>query len=69
MQLAISLSVTWLQAIGATELATELEELEKNLRPKGYPAVSHSDTYREAYHPAYRVVDRSYPDRYGWCSK
>ncbi len=69
MQLAISLSVTWLQAIGATELATELEELEKNLRPKGYPAVSHSDTYREAYHPAYRVVDRSYPDRLGWCSK
>lgn len=23
----------------------------------GYPAVSHSDAYREAYHPAYRVVD------------
>ena len=22
----------------------------------GYPAVSHSDPYREAYHPAYRIV-------------
>ena len=24
----------------------------------GFPPVSHSDTYRNAYHPAYRVVER-----------
>ena len=26
----------------------------------GYPAVSHSPTYREAYHPAYRVILEEY---------
>lgn len=26
----------------------------------GYPAVSHSDAYRNAYHPAYRVVLQSF---------
>lgn len=25
----------------------------------GYPAVSHSETYRNAYHPAYRVVKKA----------
>lgn len=29
-------------------------------RSQGYPAVSHSDRYRSAYHPAYRVVSDSY---------
>ena len=29
-------------------------------RSQGYPAVSHSDCYRSAYHPAYRVVAASY---------
>lgn len=29
----------------------------------GFPPVSHSDTYRSAYHPAYRVVDQAFlPD-------
>lgn len=26
----------------------------------GFPPVSHSDTYRSAYHPAYRVVDQAF---------
>lgn len=26
-------------------------------KEKGYPAMSHSDVYREAYHPAYRVME------------
>jgi hypothetical protein len=37
------------------------------VRGEGYPAVHHSDAYREAYHPAYRVVlrdafTRRFPD-------
>lgn len=34
------------------ELVAYLTEYEK----LGYPAVSHSQVYREAYHPAYRIV-------------
>lgn len=26
----------------------------------GYPAVSHSETYRNAYHPSYRVIRKSF---------
>ena len=40
-----------------------MEELEKyfnEYRERGYPVVSHSATYREAYHPAYRVIDSKY---------
>lgn len=29
-------------------------------KENGYPAISHSDIYREAYQPAYRVIDDSY---------
>lgn len=35
------------------------KDLESYLRPyesDGFPAVSHSSTYREAYHPSYRVI-------------
>ena len=32
----------------------------KNWREKGYPAISHSSVYREAYHPAYRVIEDTY---------
>lgn len=38
-----------------------LEELNEFLQPyiaAGFPAVSHSEEYRQAYHPAYRVVRR-----------
>ncbi len=45
------------------ELPFETERLEQYLeayRKQGYPAVSHSATYREAYHPAYRVVADSF---------
>jgi hypothetical protein len=34
----------------------------KSYAAEGYPAVSHSETYREKYHPAYRVVPRAYRD-------
>lgn len=39
-------------AFSGEELAQYLREYEK----QGYPAVSHSQTYREHYHPAYRVI-------------
>ena len=35
----------------------------KTYEKAGFPPVSHSDTYRSAYHPAYRVVDQAFlPD-------
>lgn len=34
----------------------ELEEYLSEYRAAGCPIVSHSDCYRQAYHPAYRVV-------------
>lgn len=33
-----------------------------SLKAAGYPPVSHSDAYREAYKPAYRVVSTQYRD-------
>ena len=37
---------------------SELEARFAELKRQGYPAVHHSETYREAYGPAYRVVLR-----------
>ncbi len=34
----------------------------RELKKKGYPPVSHSEEYREAYAPAYRVVKAAYRD-------
>lgn len=36
--------------------AEQLEEYLTSYKAAGYPMVSHSQTYRDAYHPAYRVV-------------
>ena len=33
-------------------------------KQEGYPAISHSDFYRNQYHPAYRVVEASYRQIY-----
>jgi len=40
--------------------AEELEQYLVEYRERGYPAVSHSASYREAYSPAYRVIDSKY---------
>ncbi|MDD3334918.1 MAG: hypothetical protein PHI98_05290 [Eubacteriales bacterium] len=46
-----------LAVAGETPFSAEaLEQYLAEYRAKGYPAVSHSAGYREAYHPAYRVV-------------
>ena len=34
----------------------EWEQLDSEVAPLGYPAISHSDTYRQAHQPAYRVL-------------
>lgn len=39
--------------------AAELEKYLSEYKKRGYPAVSHSEEYREAYLPAYRVVKES----------
>ena len=38
----------------------ELEQYLTEYKSIGYPAVRHSETYREAYSPAYRVIDSRY---------
>ncbi len=38
----------------------ELEDYLTAYRAAGFPAVSHSAVYREAYHPAYRVVKEEF---------
>ena len=38
--------------------AEELETYLSNYRQAGYPMVSHSNTYRNAYSPAYRIIFR-----------
>lgn len=38
----------------------QVEDYLLNYKRQGYPAVSHSQNYRDAYHPAYRVVEAAY---------
>ncbi len=42
----------------------EVQEYLAGYKVQGYPAVSHSETYRTHYHPAYRVVDERYARYY-----
>jgi hypothetical protein len=46
-----------LVAQGKKVMAEELERIAKEQAEKGYPHVGHSKAYRDAYWPAYRVVD------------
>jgi uridine kinase len=53
------------QCCNERQLPYSLEELEAYLysyKRKGYPPVSHSDIYRAAYSPAYRIVKSEYCD-------
>ena len=43
-----------------TVSTAELKEIIEYYKKKNYPTVSHSTTYREQYHPHYRVIDASY---------
>jgi hypothetical protein len=44
----------------ALPLAPGLNALAKSLSAQGYPAIHHSEAYRAAYKPAYRVVLKRY---------
>lgn len=43
-------------------IPTEKTAFLKSYRAAGCPAVHHSEAYRRAYHPAYRVVKKAYAD-------
>lgn len=53
---ALSLIVSAAQSAEAPFALSELESYLASYRAQGCPAVSHSEWYRQAYHPAYRVV-------------
>lgn len=49
------------------ELSFDADELRKYLhayKERGYPAVSHSDVYRELYQPSYRIADEKFARYY-----
>ena len=48
-----------LPALGFSFSPRDLADYLTAYAAQGYPMVSHSETYRAAYHPAYRVVLRS----------
>lgn len=57
----------FLQCCKNGELPFDGEEAEKAIekwKEEGYPAKSHSETYRKYYQPAYRVVEKKYCDFY-----
>ena len=52
-------------ADGAAPFSSEeLEQYLAEYKANGYPPVSHSEVYREHYHPSYRVVSTSYTRYY-----
>lgn len=67
MGIALELVVGWLRSDNKKDLAQELQTLGREMEKQGYPAVHHSAEYRQAYSPAYRVVEGSLASTYGWC--
>jgi hypothetical protein len=67
MGVALDLVVQWLQADNREELARDLHELARSMAKDGYPPVHHSAGYRQAYQPAYRVIQGSLATANGWC--
>ena len=67
MSQVLDLGVRWLRCAGRGELSSELAEFAVEMAAEGYPAVHHSELYREAYLPAYRVVDGAEAAAHGWC--
>ena len=52
-----------LEMVRSGELAFSLEEFAEAVsewKEAGYPAVHHSEEFREMYHPAYRVISQEY---------
>lgn len=67
MRRALDAASDWLRDAGRPDTADELSRLRADMQPSGFPAVHHSEEYRAAYHPAYRVVLARYAHERGWC--
>jgi len=67
MDVALEAAVASLAKGGQWALAGDLEVLASGLAAGGYPAVSHSERYRNGYKPAYRVVVLDLARAKGWC--
>jgi hypothetical protein len=69
MATVLDLAARWLPCAGRGEQVSELRELAAEMAAQGYPAIHHSEIYREAYRPAYRVVDADDAVARGWCGE
>ncbi len=67
MGVALDLVVQWLQTDNRQDLGRALHELARTMAEEGYPPVHHSAAYRQAYLPAYRVIEASIASTNGWC--
>jgi hypothetical protein len=67
MDAALEVVGEFLLKDGRPDLADSLKNLGRLMRSKGYPAVHHSELYRETYRPAYRIVDAETAASHGWC--
>jgi hypothetical protein len=67
MDAALTAALATLVKDGQWGLAGELETLGSGLAAGGYPAVGHSERYRNAFNPAYRVVVLELARAKGWC--
>jgi hypothetical protein len=69
MTTVLDLAARWLPCAGRGALAPELRALAAEMTAEGYPAIHHSDIYRDAYHPAYRVIAAELAAAKGWCGE
>lgn len=67
MDAALTAAVATLAKDGQWGLAGELETLGSGLAAGSYPATGHSERYRNAFKPAYRVVVLELARAKGWC--
>jgi hypothetical protein len=59
MAAKVAAAVELLKNKGKEGLANDLAELGEKYATKGWPALRHSEDYRKAYTPSYRVVEES----------
>lgn len=67
MARSLAAAVGWLETNDRQKLAVELDQLKSRLEDRGYPAVHHSDPFRAAYDPHYRVILEDLAKANGWC--
>ncbi len=67
MRRALDAAAEWLRGNRHGSMADELDRLRAENEPHGFPALHHSEAYRGAYQPAYRVVLERYAREHDWC--